>query len=252
MEKPAEHKGGMDRGSYIAANGMIAQQKRLDVLANNLANVNTRGFKADRLTFRDMMLRTVADDGGYGNPVAQLSSGPTVDAGREVTDLRPGDAEHTGNPLDLRIGGDTTAMFAVAHKGGTRYTRDGTFALNAKGGLVTKAGDAVLDPSGRPIRGLAQPLTSGPEGLLAAGKPVEIGRFVGKFEKDGDGAGLFTATDARADNTVSIVSGELETANFNPVSAMMDMIALQRAYEIAQKMVQSQDESTAKLAETMS
>ena len=242
----------MDRGSYIAANGMIAQQRRLDTVANNLANVNTRGFKGDRLAFSDMMVRTLSDGAGYGRPVARLSSGPVVDAGRETTDFTPGTAEGTGNPLDLRLGGDALAMFAVRHDGATRYTRDGAFALNANGDLVTKTGDAVLDSDGRPIRGLTGTLSSGPNGLLADGKPVDVGRFAGRFRKDAAGGNLYASNDARTSAETPVLSGELETANVNAVATMVDLIAIQRAYEIAQKMVQSQDESTAKLAETMS
>lgn len=242
----------MDRGSYIAANGMIAQQQRLDVLANNLANVNTRGFKGDRLAFGDMLLRTVANGAGYGDPIAQLSSGPDLDTAAQVTRFAPGGAERTGNPLDLRLDGNAVAMFAVSHSGTVKYTRDGAFALRADGDLVTKDGDAVLDSQKRPIRGLAAPLSSGPSGLLSAGKPVDVGRFVGRFGKDQAGGNLYASIDAQASAAVPVVSGELETSNVNPVLEMVDMISLQRAYETAQKMIQSQDESTAKLAETMS
>ena len=242
----------MDRGSYIAANGMIAQQQRLDVLANNLANVNTRGFKGDKLSFGDMMLRTLADRGGDGEPIATLSSGP--ESKTEVTDFEPGATEVTGNPLDMRIGGRSLAMFAVGHNGGIKYTRDGSFTLNASGDLVTKSGDAVLDSKGQPVRGLTGPVTATASGIAVDGKPVDIGRYVGAFKKDSGGGNLYNASGARAADDrddAKIESGALETANVNPVLSMVDMIALQRAYEISQKMIQSQDESTAKLADTI-
>ena len=244
----------MNRGTYTAANGMIAQQQRLDVLANNLANVNTRGFKGDRLTFNDMMLRTVADDAGYGEPIATLSSGPEADSKAQVTDFSPGGADVTGNPLDLRLGGRTPAMFAVRHNGEIRYTRDGAFKLNAGGDLVTRSGDAVLDASNQPIKGLTGLVKIDERGRIA-GTPVEIGRSVGRFRKDEDGAGLYSGANVRPvsdADAAPIVAGELETSNVDPVLAMVDMISLQRSYEIAQKMVQSQDESTSKLAEAMS
>ena len=243
----------MNRGTYIAANGMIAQQQRLDTVANNLANVNTAGFKGDRLTFGDMMLRTLADDAGYGSPIATLSSGPEIDSKAAVTDFSPGAMQETGNPLDLGLGGKTLAMFAVRHDGQTAYTRNGAFRLDASDDLVTGDGDPVLDDKGRPIRGLSGgKVEIGPDGRIA-GTDVTVGRFVGRFHKGEKGAGLYEgdARPATAADDAPIASRHLEASNVNPVLAMTDLISLQRAYEISQKMVQSQDESTAKLAETI-
>ncbi len=246
----------MDRGSYIAGNGMIAQQQRLDVLANNLANVNTTGFKADRLTFGDMMRRTLADGAGYGDPIATLSSGPEAQDGVKTTDFTAGAAQRTDNPLDVRLGGSTTAMFAVQHGGKTLYTRNGAFTLDVRGNLVTKSGDAVLDDAGKPITGLKGKVQIGTDGAVSVNDKfaAHLGVTVGDFRKDDGGAGLYQGTavhNATVKDNVQVASGELETSNVSPVQSMVEMIALQRSYEISQKMVQSQDESTAKLAEVM-
>lgn len=246
----------MDRGSYIAGNGMIAQQQRLDVIANNLANVNTRGFKADRLTFGDMMRRTLSDDAGYGDPIATLSAGPSAEPNARLTDFSEGGAEVTDNPLDVRLGGKSVAMFAVQHGGATLYTRNGAFTTDVRGNLKTQGGDAVLDDAGRPIGGLKGKVEIGKDGTVRDdGKAVaKLGVTVGSFQKTEDGDGLFTGSGVRtatANDDVKVASGELETSNVNPVKTMIEMIALQRNYEISQKMIQSQDDSTAKLAETM-
>lgn len=244
----------MNRGAYTAGTGMMAQQRRLDVLANNLANVNTRGFKADTLSFSDMMVRTMADDAGNGAPIGVLASGPTPD--EEKTDFSQGGAEQTGNALDCAMNG--AGMFAVQTANGVRYTRDGAFSLNATGGLVTKDGNAVLDTDGKPITGITGPVAIEKDGRVhLSGKAATIatiGRFDGAFKKDLGGKNLFESADARAfaaNQGPTIASGQLETANVEPVSVMVQMIALQRSYEISQKMVQNQDDSTAKLNEVI-
>ena len=235
----------MNRGTYTAATGMMAQQQRLDVVANNLANVNTRGFKADRLSFRDMMTRNMASEAGYGDPIGQLYAGPGVSS--QLTDMAQGGAEATGNPLDFML--KEKGMFAVrGADGATRYTRDGAFKL-AAGALVTKGGEAVLDEKGKPIVGLADDLKVDAKGRIVSGKQTFVlGRATGTFVKEG--ANLYVSADARPAD-VPVESQALETANVEPVSLMVEMIALQRAYEISQKMIQSQDESTAKLDEAI-
>ena len=245
----------MDRGSYIAGNGMIAQQQRLDTLANNLANVNSRGFKADRLTFGDMMRRNLADRAGYGNLIGTLTSGPEA-KGTEITNLGEGGSELTNNPLDVRISGRETAMLAVSHGGKTLYTRDGALTLDSRGSLITKGGDPVLDDAGRPIGGLTNRVEIRPDGsVIQDNRTVaRLGLKVGAFRKSEEGGLLFDGArlhQATAADGVQVASGQIETSNVDPVHTMIDMIALQRAYEINQKMVQSQDESTAKLAEAM-
>jgi flagellar basal body rod protein FlgG len=231
---------------------MLAQQRRLDVIANNLANVSTRGFKGDHLTFGDMMIRAMADDSGAS--VGTLASGPTAET--QTTDFTQGSLEHTGNPLDLALNGQ--GMFAVGTPDGVRYTRDGSFTLNSSGALVTKNGQAVLDENSKPIAGLSGAIEVDTQGRVhPVGKAqtlATIGRFDGSFAKDPGGKNLYTGDKVRAFGTTEgpqVASEQLEASNVEPISLMAEMISLQRAYEISQKMVQSQDESTAKLAETM-
>lgn len=233
---------------------MLAQQRRLDVIANNLANVSTRGFKSDQLTFGDMMIREMADQAGSGKAVGYLASGPTAET--QTTDFSQGSLEPTGNPLDLALNGK--GMFAIGTASGVRYTRDGAFSLNASGALVTRDGNPVLDENSKPITGLSGAIQIDQEGRVhPAGKAAvlaTIGRFDGTFEKDTFGKNLYTGERVQGfgpNEGGRVAAGQLETSNVEPISLMAEMIALQRAYEISQKMVQSQDESTAKLAETM-
>ena len=233
---------------------MLAQQRRLDVIANNLANVSTRGFKGDQLTFGDMMIRTMADESGSGASVGILASGPTAE--RQTTDFAQGSLEPTGNSLDLALNGN--GMFAIATADGVRYTRDGAFTLNSRGELVTRNGEAVLDENRQPISGLKGLVEVDPQGRIHPADKTQtlatVGRFNGTFTKDPLGKNLYTGDTVRPfgqEEGPSVAAGQLEASNVEPISLMAEMIALQRAYEISQKMVQSQDESTAKLAETM-
>src|SRR5919202_1741379 len=142
----ADHRSGMDRGLYIAASGMLAEQIRQDQIANDLANASTPGYKADRTTqrtFGDLLLQ----NSETGATVGPQSTAVQVD--RAVTDFSTKPARDTGEPLDFAIVGD--GFFAVQTAQGTRYTRNGQFSLDTQSRLVTAAGDPVLDPSGRPI-----------------------------------------------------------------------------------------------------
>ena len=242
----------MNRGVYTAATGMTAQQQRLDIVANNLANVNTRGYKAERVAFGEALGRAMATDGGTGESLGTLSSGAKITS--ESIDFAQGAAEITGNPLDLAIQGD--GMFAVAAKGGTAYTRDGAFRVDARNTLVTKSGDAVLDTNGKPIVLPAGTVTIDANGAIRPTGGTEtlatLALARGTFKKANQGGNLFSSTDAKTvDGRGAFASGQLESANVEPVSAMIEMISIQRSYEMSQKMVQSQDEATGKLTEAM-
>src|SRR5918992_346641 len=147
----------MDRGLYIAASGMLAEQIRQDQIANDLANASTPGYKGDRTaqrTFHDLLLASSAS----GNVVGPQSTAVQVD--RIETDLSPRPARETGEPLDFAIVGE--GFFAVQTGQGVRYTRNGQFTASAEGLLVTAQGDAVLGAGGGTPGG-------GPAGQVRAG-----------------------------------------------------------------------------------
>jgi flagellar basal-body rod protein FlgF len=171
----------MIRGIYSTATGMIASEKKLDVIANNLANISTVGFKRDGISFAESYEREMFSNGGS---LGTLGSGPTETA--RYTVFEPGSPMPTGNPLDVMI--DTAGgafAISVPQKDGpdrTFYTRDGSFSLNDQRQLVTKAGNLVLDDSLRPITlppGIAD--IGGDGSVSVDGKPAgKIGVFDGQ------------------------------------------------------------------------
>jgi flagellar basal-body rod protein FlgF len=221
----------MERGLYIAASGMIAEQVRQDQLANDLANASTPGYRADRATqrsFGDLLLTNTAS----GQPVGPLGLGTRVDS--VVTDLTPAPVRDTGQPLDFAVQGD--GYFAVQTPQGVRYTRNGQFGLSPQGTLITALGAQVLGQNGQPVRVAAG-------GKVAA---AQIGLFaLNGVRKIGDS--LLQGTVAgRAQGTVR--QGALEGSNMDPTHAMVDMIASYRNFESGQKVIQAIDQTLSKAA----
>ncbi len=234
----------MNRGIYTAAMGMSAGQRGLDVVANNLANAGTDGFKKDGLAFGDALVREMRGRGGLGRRLGGLGSGPTETA--QFTDRAPGAVRKTNNPLDVALD-SPRAMFAVQDAGGTRFTRNGAFTLDSEGGLATAGGAKVLDAGGRPIRLDAKAkIEIAPDGRIRQGgrEVARLGTFEGEFKKDG--GNLWTGRGVRAvDAGLSV--GALEGSNADPLRGMIDLVTLQRHMEMAQKAVTTHDESTGKL-----
>ena len=224
----------MERGLYIAASGMLAEQVRQDQIANDLANASTPGYKADRSTqrsFGDMLLSNTVT----GQVVGPLGLGVHVDS--VVTDLAAAPLRDTGEPLDFGVEGD--GYFAVQTAQGVRYTRNGQFTTSPQGILTTALGDPVLGQGGAPVR-------------VGAGGRVntsQIGLFaLGGVQKIGDS--LFTgAVAGRAQGTIK--QGALEGSNANPAHAMVDMITSYRNYESGQKVITTIDQTLQKAANSV-
>jgi flagellar basal-body rod protein FlgF len=224
----------MDRGLYLAASGMLAEQVRQNQIANDLANASTPGYKADRTTqqsFGSMLL---------GNSVTGQTIGSTTTAVQvtgEVTDWTAQPVKDTGEPLDFAITGD--GFFALQTANGTRYTRNGQFTANAQGQLVTADGDRVLGRNG-------QPLTIGADGKV---DPRNVNVVLLTNPRKG-GDNLVTGTPGRPAGQVAgqVRSGALEGSGADPTTAMVDMIASMRAYESGQKVIQTIDTALGKAA----
>ena len=221
----------MERGLYIAASGMVAEQMRQDQIANDLANASTPGYKADRVTqraFADLLLSNTAS----GQAIGGLTTGVAAD--RMVTDTGPQPVRDTGEPLDLAIVGD--GWFAVQTPQGTRYTRNGQFTAAADGTLTDQLGNRVLGANSQPIK-------------LAADGHVnaeDVGVFaLNDAAKQGDN--LFSGT-AAGQGVGTVRSGALEGSGVDPARTMVDMIASFRAFEAGQKVIQTIDESLHKTA----
>jgi flagellar basal-body rod protein FlgF len=220
----------MDRGLYIAASGMLAEQIRQDQIANDLANASTPGYKADRTsqrTFGDLLLANSAT----GATVGPQSTAVQVD--KIVTDFSAKPARETGEALDFAITGD--GFFSVQTAKGTRYTRNGQFAVDPQGRLVTAQGDPVLDANGRAITATDGKVDPRRIGVVNLSSP----------RKEGDS--LLTGTPAGA-GTGTVRSGALESSGADPSRSMVDMISSMRAFEAGQKVIQTIDETLGKAA----
>jgi len=233
-------------GLRSAAAAMEAQGERLAVLANNLANVTTGGFKADHLEFFQSLSspRAVGPVSPTG-PAAPLLAPP---AAQTRTDFSPGSLRQTGNPLDLAI--DGSGFFVVRAASGLRLTRAGSFTLSSDGSLIAPDGAAVLDAGRQPIklpdRGAIEIDTTGR--VLVDG--AEVGQVLvvdpprDQLTKDGGTrfaappeVPLTPAPNAR------VTQGFVEGSNVNAVLTMIEMIDALRVYESAQRAARSQDET---------
>jgi flagellar basal-body rod protein FlgF len=224
----------MDRGLYIAASGMLAEQVRQDQIANDLANSATPGYKSDRTTQRSFGA-LLLDNSATGTPIGSQGTAVTVD--RVVTDFTPEPARETGEPLDFAIVGE--GFFAVQTGQGVRYTRNGQFSADAQGRLVTAAGDPVLGRGGRPLQvganGTVDPRLLD---VVALRNPAKAGDTLVTGTRAGAGAGQVRAS-------------ALEMSGANATRAMVDMIESMRAFEAGQKVIQTIDETLQKAANSV-
>jgi flagellar basal-body rod protein FlgG len=218
----------MERGLYIAASGMLAEQVRQDQLANDLANVSTPGYKADRVSQQSFATTLDLVNRQTGTAVGALGAGSQI--ATIATDLSPEVLKDTGEPLDLAISGE--GFFAVRTAQGVRYTRDGSFAADAQGRLVDQAGALVLGKDRRPV-------TVGTSGSVDVSA---VGVFALRdARKMGDGHFSGTTTAGTALGTVR--SGALEMAGVDASRTMVDMIGSLRAFEAGQRAITTIDET---------
>lgn len=239
----------MNRGIYTGATGMMTTSKWLDVVANNLANAGTDGYKADSLGFADVMNQNIYSNGGRGGSVGSLSSGPMVV--EETVDRSVGVLKKTGNPLDVAFD-SPNGMFAVQANGQTFFTRSGSFKINSSRELVTSQGQPVLNDRGNRIvvegEGLLEISEDGE--VMENGKMVaKLGIYEGNFEKAGKN--LWRSDRPTALNNVHLLVGQIEGSNVQPIEAMVDLIKINRSYEQSQRSIQAQDELTTKLVDIL-
>ena len=241
----------MERGLYIAASGMLAEQVRQDALANDLANASTPGYKADnseQASFSDLLLW----NSSTGAPIGSLSMGSRIT--HVVTDLTQGPLQTTGDPLDVALNGP--GFLAVATGSGVRYTRDGQLMIDARGRLCTDTGNLVLGTSGKPIT-VGQ--VSDPTKISIDQRgTVKVGtRTVGTLAvmsltgatKQGDT--LFTGTPGVRPAGTTVQQGFLEGSGVQPAEAMVDMIVSFRSYETTQRAIQSIDTELGRAANSV-
>ncbi|MDG1080535.1 MAG: flagellar basal-body rod protein FlgG [Porticoccaceae bacterium] len=251
----------MDASLWIAKTGLTAQQTRMSVISNNLANVNTTGFKKDRAVFEDLLYQNLVPAGGQVDAESETPTGLMLGTGTRVVATEKlhaqGNIITTENALDLAISGD--GYFSVQQADGTiAYSRDGSFKLSADGNLVTAGGQAVLPAITVPQN--AASLTIGRDGIVTVelangGGSSQIGqlqlsRFVNNSGLQPIGRNLMQQTNASGDPLVvlpgtdgagMLMQGALEASNVNVVEEMVNMIETQRAYEVNSKAISAAD-----------
>ena len=252
----------MMRSLYTAASGMTGQQFNMDTIANNLANVNTTGFKKSRADFQDLLYQSLRFAGTPVTAGAQIPTGIQIGHGvRPVATQKifsQGTFQQTDNPLDLVIEGD--GFFQVLMPDGTvAYTRDGAFKQDAEGRIVTSDG-FFLEPE-IVIPDDAVQIAIGADGTVAvtlAGESepqtigqIELARFINPAGLQSGGRNLFLATGASGipvvgtaglDGLGNLAQGFLEMSNVQVVQEMVAMITSQRAYEVNSRAIQASDD----------
>jgi flagellar basal-body rod protein FlgF len=222
----------LDSGYYAACAGLKAQTESLDLLSNNLANINTSGYRAQQSTFRSL-LASARSAGELNRAINEFG---VLESSR--INLSPGNLEQTSNPLDLAIEG--RAFFAAQTKAGVLYTRNGRFQISGKGEVVTAEGDPVLGEKGPIV------VPSGPVQISADGTISVAGGVVGKLRlvDFAPGAALTSAGSgyyAAPSNSIKTGTGSyvrqgfIESSNVDPIAATVGLIGLQRHAEMLQR-----------------
>ena len=245
-----------------AATGMIAQQMNVDTIANNLANVNTTGFKKTKLEFQDILYQNIRQAGTSTAVGSQVPTGLSIGYGtRAVASHRQfteGDLTQTGNPLDLAIAGDGFLQFQHPD-GSTVYSRDGALKINADGQVVNSDGFMLTPEITIPddttaisvgTDGIVQVLLFGDDQPSDVGQ-IELARFINPSGLSAIGRNLLVRTSASGEPMTDIPTqsglgqidqGYLEMSNVDVVEEMVDMIIAQRAYEMNSKAIQTADD----------
>ncbi len=250
----------MNSGMYSALSGNLSAMNRLDVITNNLANVNTNGFKRDRLAFESVLA-------GNNNPPA-VPPGSTADPvllkARMTTDFSEGSLIQTGNPLDIAIQGN--GFFVVRTPEGVAYTRQGNFRLTETGELVTSEGYPVLSKSGEsPEEGQPITINTVPPG---GGRPVvdsegnitvnatQVARlalydFPKPYTLKKTAGSMFVPENPEAETVapegpVTVTQGAIEKSNVDSIAEMVQMVEASRFFETCQRVIRGFDDMAAK------
>ncbi len=253
----------MERALRTAASGMYAQQINIDVIAHNLANVNTTAFKRSRAEFQDLMyqiLKSPSSSNQNGNveSTSEIQIGTGVQTVATLRDFEQGDLQPTNNPLDVAINGD--GFFQVRKPDGTiAYTRDGSFKLSRDGRLVNSSGyflepEIVIPETAVAISisrdGVVEVLNSGETEPVEVGR-IELAKFVNPAGLRSIGNNLYLETQASgqpifgspgSEGFGELMQGYLESSNVDIVEEMINMIVAQRAYEINSKTIKTVEE----------
>jgi len=252
----------MNQALWIAKTGLDAQQTRMSVISNNLANVNTTGFKQDRAVFEDLLYQTVRQPGAQSSSNTQLPSGLMIGTGVRTVSTEKmhtqGNVIQTGNALDMAIQG--RGFFQILQPDGSlAYTRDGTFQIDSTGQMVMSNGYPLEPAITIPEEALSVTIGSdGSVSVLQAGQTtptivgnVQLADFVNPTGLQPIGENLYKESGASGTPATgtpgltgigSVIGGALETSNVNVVTELINMIETQRAYEMNSKAISTADQ----------
>ena len=241
----------MENTSFIALSRQSALRRQMDVVANNVANMNTAGFKGERMMFVEHLVKSKGGEKILGDRLSYVRDISTM------RDLSDGPLEKTGNPLDLAITGD--GYFMVQTDVGNQYTRNGRFQLDEGGQLVTQAGDPVLSDGGQPFFFAPgdSKISVGRDGTVSTTNGA-LGRIaVVSFDnqhqlRPGAGGMYTTEAEAKPVERPAVVQGMLEGSNIQPVAEMSRLIEVQRTYEGVRNFLEKEDERMRKMMRDLS
>jgi flagellar basal-body rod protein FlgG len=251
-----------ERALWVAKTGLDAQQTRMAVISNNLANVNTTGFKASRAIFEDLMYQNVRQVGAQSTQNTQLPTGLQLGTGVRTVGTEKihtqGNVQQTGNALDVAINGRGFLQILTPN-GDINYTRDGSLKLDSTGQLVTSGGLTVEPAITVPQN--AESVTIGIDGTVSVlqpgnATPVQLGQiqtanFINPAGLEAVGENLYRESAASGAPILGtpgqaeygpMIQGSLETSNVNVVEELVNMIETQRAYEMNSKAISTTDQ----------
>jgi flagellar basal-body rod protein FlgG len=251
-----------ERALWVAKTGLDAQQTRMAVISNNLANVNTTGFKKSRPLFEDLVYQNIRQAGAQSTQNTQLPTGLQLGTGvRTVATEKlhtQGNIQQTENSLDVAISGRGYFQILMPN-GDIDYTRDGSFKVDSNGQIVTNTG-LPLEPSVT-VPPDAKSLTIGRDGIITVVQPntpeplqlgqIQLADFINPAGLEPIGENLFRQTSASGTPTIgnpgdneigTTLQGSLETSNVNVVEELVNMIETQRAYEMNSKAISTTDQ----------
>jgi flagellar basal-body rod protein FlgF len=231
----------MDAAMYKALSGAVAQMRYLDVASQDLANVNTAGYKRQRLAFSEVLAKRLPAEDRPGGLVAVAD---------QRTNLGQGEVQGTGNPFDLALEGD--GFFVIRTARGERYTRNGSFTLKPDGTLITPQGDPVLGDGG-PLQISGNKIEVASDGTVRSDQG-EIGkirmiRFNDPRKIVKEGANLFLTEPGNTKEAVEVrvLQGSLEQSNVSPVDGMVSLISINRQFEAYERAMKLMDSVTEKM-----
>jgi len=231
----------LETTTYIALSRQTTLRRQMDVVANNIANMNTHGFKGERMMFVEHLVKSRGGEKILGEKLSYVRDISTM---RDISD---GPLEQTGNPLDLAISGK--GYFVIQTDTGNHYTRNGRFQIDESGQLVNKSGQSVLSDNGQPF--FLAPgdgeITVGPDGTVSTNNgnlgKISVVTFNNEQELRPGASGLFsTEAEAQPVENPTVMQGMLEGSNIQPVVEMSRLIHVQRSYDGVKGFLEREDE----------